>query len=171
MNSPHYDRPNEPLSPAEQTLRMLAQLPTPDGLLARLQASLRTGPQRRRLFSFNSVFGPSGWMHNAAARTAAAFGIVCVVAGGGWRIYSHVQTSPGMQGIAVPVRVNTGTAGEGGFSTSGAIAKPDPLKAPVITHHLPNATPANQQPPIQSEKKAAKKKPSAKIAPSSAEHR
>jgi hypothetical protein len=143
MNPLNNNRSSDPLGTPEETLRMLAQLPPPEGLSARVQASLRTAP-RRGGFSFGNVLGLSGWMHSTALRTAAAFGIVCVVAGGGWRIYSHVQTSSGMQGVAVPVHVNTGDSSPGGFSTSGAIAKPDPLKAPVIAHQV--QTPAQTTP-------------------------
>jgi hypothetical protein len=169
MNSQDRNRQDEALSPAEQTLRMLAHMPAPEGLSARVQASLRTAPQRERL-SLGGVFGLSGWMRSSALRTAAAMGIVCVVAGGGWQIYSHVQTSPGMQGVALPVHVNSGDSSQGGFSTSGAIAKPDPLKAPVITHQTPNPPQASSQ-PIQPERKTAKKKSQAKAAPALPEQR
>jgi hypothetical protein len=150
MKSPHNNPSNETPASAEETLRMVAQLPAPDGLSARVQASLRTAPQPTGS-TFSGVFGFSGWMHSTAMRTAAAAAIVCAVTGGGWQIYSHVQTSPAMQGVAVPARVDNG---QGGFSTSGAIAKPDPLKAPVITHQVRT----KQQDALRTEKKPAQKK-------------
>ena len=171
MNPPRHYQPDESLSPPEQTLRMLAKLPPPDGLSARVQASLRTAPRRSSFFSFGNVFGLSGWQQIGALRTVAAFGIVCVVAGGGWQIYSHVQTAPGTQGSAVPVHVNAGESSQGSFSTSGAIAKPDPLKAPVITHQIASPALMNQPQPIVPAKKSSKKKPEANAAPVRPEQR
>lgn len=171
MNSTHHDGDNGSRSPAEETLRMLAKLPAPDGISARVQASLRSAPRRSSLSGVGAVFGMSGWMHSAALRTAAAAGIVCVVAGGGWKIYSRVQMSAGMQGVAVPVRVSPVTGSEGGFSTSGAIARPDPLKAPVIAHQFVAKPAQNTQQPGQSEKKVVKKRPARMPAQAPADQR
>lgn len=159
MNAPHPERPintsGDAVSPAEQTLRMLAKLPAPDGLSARVQANLRIAPRNSSVFNIGGVLGISGWMHSGALRIAAAVGIVVMVAGGGWQIYSRVQTSPGLQGTAVPMRVNPAPGPAGGFSTSGAIARPDPLKGPVITHRAVTNN-------AEAAKKSGKKRPASK---------
>ena len=75
---------------------------------------------------------PGSWIQSPAFRGAAAAAIVCVVAGGGWRIYSHVQTpaAPTANVITMPARVG----GTSGFSSANAIRTPDTLAGPVLTH-------------------------------------
>ncbi|MGA9784021.1 MAG: hypothetical protein WBQ52_17820, partial [Terracidiphilus sp.] len=65
-------------------------------------------------------------------RGAAAAAIVCIVAGGGWRIYSRVQTpaAPTANVVVMPARVGT----QGAFSNAGAMRTPDTLAKPVLTH-------------------------------------
>ena len=108
-------------SEAEQTLRLIANLPAPEGLEDRVHAGLLAAPRGGRVLFWPAPFSPaSGWL-----RSAAAAAIVCVVAGGGWGIYSHVQ--PGQpQGIAGP-RI----AGPGQFSTGEAMRRPQTLNGPV----------------------------------------
>jgi hypothetical protein len=64
-------------------------------------------------------------------RGAAAAAIVLVVAGGGWGIYSRVQTGSPAKIIAMP-RV----AAPGGFSSAGTMRTPNTLNDPVLTHPL-----------------------------------
>jgi hypothetical protein len=110
----------EALSPAEVTLRMIARLPAPQGLEDRVQAGLLTAPRQGRLLAWPRALPMAGgWM-----RGAAAAAIVCVVAGGGWGIYSRVQPRPA--GL---------TTGSGGFSTSEAVRRPKTLEGPAVVTH------------------------------------
>jgi hypothetical protein len=126
---------------AERTLRIIASLPAPEGLVDRVQAGLRAAPQTGRVLGWRGPLKPvggwrhngwmhSGWMRTSAARGAAAAAIVCVVAGGGWRIYSRVQPAPANV-IVMPVRV---APSGGGFSQAGARRVPETLQGPVLTH-------------------------------------
>jgi len=119
-----------PASEAEKTLRLVAGLPAPEGLSDRVQEGLRKAP-RGRLLEWPMALMPGSWIQSPAFRGAAAAAIVCVVAGGGWRIYSHVQTpaAPTANVITMPARVG----GASGFSSANAIRTPDTLAGPVLT--------------------------------------
>jgi hypothetical protein len=69
-------------------------------------------------------------MQSTMARGAAAAAIVCVVAGGGWRIYSRVQPAPAAKVLAIPPRMTQGS----GLSPSSAKRVPDTVIGPVLTH-------------------------------------
>lgn len=115
------------LQDAEQTLRLIAGFPAPEGLEDRIHAGLRVAPRQARLLAWPQAISPArGWL-----RSAAAAAIVCVVAGGGWGIYSHVQ--PGQAQSA-------GT--RGGFSAAGTERKPLTLNRPMVTRPASVATPA-----------------------------
>ncbi len=116
----------------EETLRLIASLPVPEGLADRVQSGLRTAPQTGRVLNWHGPLRPAGgWMQSTVARGAAAAAIVCVVAGGGWRIYSRVQPAPTANVIVMPARVSPAN---GGFSQSGAKRVPQTLDGPVLTH-------------------------------------
>lgn len=121
---------------AEDTLRVIASLPAPEGLTDRVNTRLGTAPRTARLLSWTPTSG--GWGYSSAMRGAAAAAIVCVVAGGGWRIYSRVQPAPGASVVVVP-----GPAGvaRGGFSIGGSVHTPDPR--PVLTHQIDPAPSGN----------------------------
>jgi len=117
---------------AEATLRLIANLPAPEGLEDRVLAGLLAVP-------------PSGhdlrWPGENWLRTAAAAAIVFIILGGGWGIYSRVQPR---SAVAAPPNVGT----TGGFSNAGAVRVPQNVPSPVV------ALPA----PVQStEVKPAKK--------------
>lgn len=132
-----------PASEAEKTLRLVAGLPVPDGLVSRVQQELRKA-QRGRLLHWPMALVPGGWIASPALRGAAAAVIVCVVAGGGWRIYSHVQTPlPQAKVVVMPARVGA----QGAFSNAGAMHTPDSLAKPVLTHAV---TPASSIQPGKS---------------------
>ncbi len=125
------------LSPAEETLRLIASLPAPDGLKDRVNAALNSAPRRGRVLAWPGPFRPeSGWM-----RTAAAAAIVFIVAGGGWGVYSRVESSragfaPVAQRqpakvIVLPPRMPVA----GGFSGAGAMRTPVTLPGPVAPQH------------------------------------
>jgi hypothetical protein len=108
------------LRDAEQTLRLVANLPAPKGLEDRIHAGLRVAPRQARLLAWPTAMSPAGgWL-----RSAAAAALVCVVAGGGWGIYSRVQPSQ------VPAGVTLG----GGFGSAGTVRKPVTLVGPAVTH-------------------------------------
>ena len=106
----------------DATLRLVASLPAPDGLEDRVHEALRAVPRTARVLEWPSMFRTdSGWM-----RSAAAAAIAFVVVGGGWGVYSRVQTA---KVIAMPSQVS----GQGGFSGAGAKRTPQTLNGPVIS--------------------------------------
>lgn len=107
---------------ADATLRLIASLPAPEGLEDRVHAHLRVAPFRSRVFSWPMRPGrETGWM-----RSAAAAAIVCLVAGGGWGIYSRVIPGQSAQTIA-----GQSAAGEKSFSTGEARRRPQTLAGPT----------------------------------------
>jgi hypothetical protein len=117
-------------SSAEQTLRLIAQLPSPEGLEDRVIAGLHHAPSTGRILFWPRTISGSGssWM-----RGAAAAAIVFVVAGGGWGIYTRVQP---MQPARVLVMPRGGAAG--GFSGAGAMRTPETLHGPVVAQPVTN---------------------------------
>ncbi len=124
----------------EDTLRLIASLPAPQGLTDRVHAGLRSAPESSRVLPWRDPLrSAGGWMYTTVARSAAAAAIVCVVAGGGWSVYSHVQPAPATNVIAVPPQV---TPARGGFSPANARHVPLTLQGPVLTH--PVQAPADE---------------------------
>lgn len=149
MKAPEENVLGAPASEAEKTLRLVASLPAPDGLAGRVQEGLRAAP-RARLLEWPAALVPGTWLMSPALRGAAAAAIVCIVAGGGWRIYSHVQApTPTAKVVVMPARVGS----QGAFSNAGAMRTPDTLAKPVLTHAV---TP-------EAAKAAAKPKPRHKV--------
>ena len=111
---------------AEATLRLIAALPSPEGLENRVIAGVRSAPRSGRVLGWPALLSPSGgWL-----RTAAATAIVFVIVGGGWGVYSRVQPSSAI--AAPPV---AGTAA--GFSKAGAVRVPQTLPAPMVVQPTP----------------------------------
>lgn len=116
------------VSDAEETLRLIASLPAPEGLEDRVHVGLQAAPRRGRILVWPVPLTlASGWM-----RSAAAAAIVFVVAGGGWSVYSHVQPGQQPPGIAGPH-----IGGSGQFSTGEAVRRPQTLNGPMVTHPAP----------------------------------
>lgn len=114
---------------AENTLRLIASLPAPEGLEERVKAGLRSAPRQAQVIRWPLVGGSrNDWMHNSAMRAAAAAAIVLVVAGGGWEVYSHIRVA------AVPAAVTTPQpiGGRSGFSTAATRRVPQTLDGPVV---------------------------------------
>ena len=133
----------------EETLRLIAHLPAPEGLEDRVQAGLRVAPRSARILAWPGPLPVAGgWL-----RAAAAAAIVFVVAGGGWGIYSRVQPGQPAPAVAGP-RV----AGPGQFSTGQAVRRPQTLVGPVVSTPAPAATPK----PTIPTKPSTTLKPSAK---------
>jgi hypothetical protein len=134
MNSPTNKafHPRSGSSEAEETLRLIANLPAPQGLEDRVQSALRKAPRRSTLLNWPAGLAPARtWM-----RGAAAAAIVFVVVGGGWGVYLRVQPVQAPKVIAMP-RVSAG----GGFSSAGAMRTPQTLNGPVLV--TPATKPAN----------------------------
>jgi hypothetical protein len=150
----------------EDTLRLIASLPAPEGLADRVQAGLRNPPQAGRVLRWQAPLRPlDGWMRSGMVRSAAAAAIVSVVAGGGWTIYSRV--SPASTAKIVEMRPGVGANG-GGFAPAGAKRVPETLQGPVLSHPIANPPdqPAVESRPAQSPQVAGtkKKKPAPKAA-------
>jgi hypothetical protein len=111
-------------SQAEQTLRLIAQLPSPEGLDDRVIAGLHQVPRKGRILYWPGSLSGSGgaWM-----RGAAAAAIVFVVAGGGWGIYTRVEPAQPARVLIMP-RAGTGR----GFSSAGEMRTPETLHGPVV---------------------------------------
>ena len=101
MNSRNVFDPNsksgtDAVRNAEDTLRLIANLPAPQGLEDRLIEGLRSAPRQGRVLSWPGAMSSSrDWL-----RTAAAAAIAFVIVGGGWGVYSRVQ--PGSAGATMP---------------------------------------------------------------------
>jgi hypothetical protein len=139
---------NSGIGSAEETLRLIARLPAPEGLEDRVQAGLRlsrlSAPRSARILAWPTVLRPgSEWM-----RGAAAAAIVLAVVGGGWGVYSRVQQSHPAKVIAMPPRV----AAPGGFSGAGAMRTPNTLNGPVVTNPA-TAKPAQAKAPARTAQK------------------
>jgi hypothetical protein len=111
---------------AEETLRIIAGLPAPDGLQDRIMDAMSKAPRTASVLPWPSE-EHRGWMHSAVARGAAAAAIVFVVGGGGWGVYSRVHPAQAPRVIAMP-RV----AAPGGFSSAGAMRTPQTLNGPTV---------------------------------------
>jgi hypothetical protein len=115
-------------TPAEETLRLIANLPAPDGLEDRVHAALSAAPRRSRVLAWpRALRAESGWM-----RGAAAAAIVFVVAGGGWGVYTRVESTQIEQNqpakvIVMPARMPS----TGGLSGAGAMRPPLTLPGPA----------------------------------------
>ena len=127
----------------EETLRLLARVSAPEGLEKRVEAGLRAAPRTARILRWPVARN----LESAWVRSAAAAAIVAVVVGGGWGVYSSVQSVQPARAIAVP------RAPGGGFSNAGAMRTPQTLNGPIVapaavakpaTVATPAATPAAQ---------------------------
>jgi hypothetical protein len=123
----------------EETLRLLAQLPVPEGLEERVEAGLRAAPHattgKARILRWPVALR----LESAWARAAAAAAIFALMIGGGWGVYSRVQPVQPARAIAVP------HAPGGGFSNAGAMRTPQTLNGPIVAPSAtaqPAATPA-----------------------------
>lgn len=130
-------------STGEDTLRLIAGLPSPTGLEDRVRVALRTAPRQGRVLAWPlALRADTGWV-----RATAAAAIVMIVAGGGWGVYSHIQPWQPAKTLVAPARV--GTAGE--FSGASAVRSPQTLQPPVVS------APPKSAGLHQSQKKAHKK--------------
>jgi hypothetical protein len=136
-------------SPAEETLRLIARLPAPQGLAERVKAGLCGGQSappvsgRARILPWPTALR----MENTWVRGAAAAAIALVVVGGGWGIYARVAPVQPQKAMVLPHN-----AAQGGFSSAGAVRKPQTLNRPVMAHSAtaaPQAAKATAKPAAQ----------------------
>jgi hypothetical protein len=135
----------DPASTGEDTLRLIAALPAPEGLERRMRDALRTAPRQGRVLAWPfALRADAAWV-----RATAAAAIVMVVAGGGWSVYSHIQPWQPAKAPAVPARVGA----MNGFSGAGAMRSPQTLHPPVVS--APPKSAALRQSQKKTHKKAA----------------
>lgn len=120
----------------EETLRLIASLPVPEGLEERVHRSLRTAPRDARVLTWPTGVRSRISLRSNSIRTAAAAAIVFVVVGGGWGVYSRVQTGQSGKVVVMPAPLTNG----GGFSGAGAIRTPETLPGPKVREQ---ATPSS----------------------------
>jgi hypothetical protein len=118
------------------TLRLIASLPAPEGLEDRVHGALRSGHVSAR-GSARVIELPVRWKTDGSwsgnrnspfLRGAAAAAIAFAVVGGGWGVYSRVQTA---KVIPMPSQQ------QHGFSNAGAKHTPQTLNGPTIHHAQP----------------------------------
>jgi len=159
----------------EETLRLVASLSAPEGLEERvevtLRAELRAAPRavygRARILHWPAALRlDHAWVRSSLARAAAAAAIAAVVIGGGWGVYSRVETSQPASFVA-PLH----TVPPGGFSSAGAMRTPQTLDGPLVAHPAAATSKAAPKTPAQAQllrvRPAAAKKAVAKPAAAS----
>ncbi|MGH9560181.1 MAG: hypothetical protein ACRD3S_01900 [Terracidiphilus sp.] len=130
MNS----NPHNPMDSAadancgDETLRLIANLSAPEGLEERVHQALRAAPRQARVLAWPARMRSRISLRSNSMRTAAAAAIVFVVVGGGWGVYSRVQTGQSGRVVVMPAPVTN----SGGFSGAGAIRTPETLPGPMV---------------------------------------
>ena len=117
---------------AEETLRLIASLPAPEGIEERLKSGIQAADRQARVMSW-PVQKKANWTQVPGMRAAAAAAIVFVVAGGGWGVYSHIRLAPVPTAVATPLGGEVGAGGGGtGMSAAAARRTPKTLDGPVV---------------------------------------
>jgi hypothetical protein len=105
----------------DRTLKLLTQVEVPEGLAERVKARLKT---RGEVIAWPKQSVGATWM-----RRAAAAGIVFVIGGGSWMVYSGAHFATGAGAGQKPLVM---PSQQGTFGNANAIRKVDPLTAPVV---------------------------------------
>lgn len=108
---------------AEETLCLIAGLPAPAGLEERVHKALREAPRRGKILAWPAGFRAKTMFESDWMRAAAAAAIVFVVVGGGWGVYTRVETGQAGKVVVMPLRAPS----SGGFSSAGAMRTPETL--------------------------------------------
>lgn len=152
--------PNDPMQYAgmktgsisiDDTLRLIANAPVPEGIEDRVHAALRAAPRQSRVLAWPAAEPAVSWGNNSWMRGAAAAVIMFVVAGGGWEVYMRVQ-QPEAKVMVTPAAQPPAVGG--GFSSAAAIRTPPTVKGPVV-----------MQPTSPENAKHGKKAATAKVQP------
>jgi hypothetical protein len=110
------------------TLRLIAGLPAPAGLEERVHKALHAAPRGGRVLAWPARFRTKTVMESNWMRAAAAAAIVFVVVGGGWGVYTRVQTGQPGKVVVMPLRGPS----SGGIAGAGAIRTPVTIPGPKI---------------------------------------
>jgi hypothetical protein len=114
---------------AEETLRLIASLPAPQGIEDRVKSAVGAAQRQSSVMSWpRSSSKRAAWTQVSGMRAAAAAAIVFVVAGGGWEVYSHIRVAPVPTAVAAPQRIDGG----GGLSAAAARRTPKTLDGPKV---------------------------------------
>lgn len=116
----------------DTTLRLVAKLPPPAGLEDRVFTSVLRASRKGRVLQWPGSLHVHDWM-----RSAAAAAIALAVGGGGWGIYLHVQHNEPARATAAPRVIMQ----SGGFSSAGAIRRPQTLNGPVVKQQVESSKP------------------------------
>lgn len=111
----------------DETLRMIARLPAPQGLEERIQSALQAAPATHRVLAWPINSRANGWQTNGL-RAAAAAALAFVVVGGGWGVCLYVQPALPSGAHAEPSHLTA----PAGFSSAGAMRTPQTLNGPQV---------------------------------------
>jgi hypothetical protein len=136
MNSNPHNPMAAQSDSGEETLRLIASLPAPEGLEERVHKALGAAPRNGRVLTWPARFRARAAFESNWMRATAAAAIVFVVVGGGWGVYSRVEQGQSGKVVVMPARVPAA----GGFSNAGAMRTPETLPGPRISEQ---ATPAS----------------------------
>ena len=140
--NPNSHNSMEEAGAGEDTLRLIAGLPAPEGLEERVHTALRSAPRKGRVLAWPfALRADARWV-----RATAAAAIVTIVAGGSWGVYSHIQPWQAAKAPAAPARVGSAQ----GFSGAGAKRSPQTLQPLVVS------APPKPAEPYRSHKKTHK---------------
>jgi hypothetical protein len=127
-------------SEAEETLRLIANLPAPQELEQRVHSALKRAPSTGTVLPWPTPSeGRSSWFNRPFTRGAAAAAIVAVVAGGCWGVYTRVQPDQTPKTYAMPR-----STAPGGFSSASAMRTPRTLNGPVVAQMPVKKDPAQK---------------------------
>ena len=121
----------------ESTLRLLAQLPPPEGLIDRVHHRLAVAPSPAPRFW-------SLWLPSHRLQFAAAALLVTAIAASSWTIYENRQhpTPAARSAAPQPAAPQPAASDASSFTTSGAERHPaslKPIKVPPVPKKKPSA--------------------------------
>lgn len=135
--SEKFYNPTHETHEADETLRLLAELPEPDGLTDRVHQRLahaQVTPERRGFWSL--------WLPAQRFQFAAAAVLVLAVAGSMWSLHRSHPPAAGAQNTPAPAAQGGSPANAGGFRNAGAERVPPtlhPIKVPPAPKKKPGA--------------------------------
>jgi hypothetical protein len=122
---------------AEETLRLLAQLPPPDRLNERVHAGIRhqlalesTSPRRRGFWSL--------WSAGQRLQLSAAAALMLAVAGSMWTVNHSRPMAPAAPQTAVPQAITPESGAFGGAKAERVPATLTPIKVPPVPKKKPS---------------------------------